>query len=59
MTLMAQVTQKQCTELSIHKPFTKASDVQHTNEVSRRVEGEALVDPGDHMIKQMAVDGFS
>lgn len=38
---------------------TKASDVQHTNEVSRRVKGEALVDPGDHMIKETAVDGFS
>lgn len=49
-------------ELSIleqRQSCTKAGDVQHTNEVRRRVEGEALVDSGNHMIKETAVDGFS
>ncbi len=53
---------KKCAEKSIYehrRSCTKASDVQHTDEVSRRVEGEALVDPGDHMIEETAVDGFS
>lgn len=55
-------SKKKCVEKCIHEHrrfCTKASDVQHTDEVSRRVEGEALVDPGDHMIEETTVDSFS
>lgn len=37
---------------------TKASDVQDPDEVGRGVEGEALVDPGDHVVEQAAVHGL-
>lgn len=35
--------------------LTKASDVQDTNEVGRGVKGKALVDPGHHVVEQVAV----
>lgn len=38
--------------------LTKASDVQHADEVGGCIKGEALVDPFDHMIKEPAVNGF-
>ena len=34
---------------------TEASDVQHSDEVGGGLEGEALVDPGDHVVEQPAV----
>lgn len=38
--------------------LTKASDVQDADEVGGGVEGEALVDPGHHVVKQAAVNGL-
>lgn len=38
--------------------ITKASDVQHPDEVGGGLEGEALVYPFDHMVKQAAVHCF-
>lgn len=36
--------------------ITKPSDVQHSDEVGRVLEGETLVHSFDHVIKQAAVD---
>lgn len=38
--------------------LTKASDVQDANEVGGGVKGEALVDPGHHVVEQAAVHGL-
>lgn len=37
---------------------TEAGDVQDADEVGRGIEGEALVDSGDHVVEQAAVDGL-
>lgn len=38
--------------------LTKSSNVQHSNEVWGGLEGEAPVDPCDHMIEEAAVNGL-
>lgn len=38
--------------------LTEAGDVQDSDEVCRGVEGEALVDSGDDVVEESAVDGF-
>lgn len=38
--------------------LTKTSDVQDADEVGGGVEGEALVDPGHHVVEQAAVHGL-
>lgn len=35
--------------------FTEAGDVQHSNEVGGRLEGEALVHSLDHVVEEAAV----
>lgn len=38
--------------------LTKSGNVQHSNEVRGGLEGEAPVNPGDHMIEEAAVNGL-
>lgn len=55
---MKQVTASNVSRETLTREPTEASDVQDPDEVGRGVKGEALVDPGDHVVEQAAVHGL-
>lgn len=51
-------TDKLSDKLTALGRLTEAGDIQHPDEVGGGFEGEALVDPPDHVIEEAAVHGL-
>lgn len=58
VSLTYRETDKLSDKLTALGRLTEAGDIQHPDEVGGGFEGEALVDPPDHVIEEAAVHGL-